>query len=71
MIRFKDSIDCERYIEFSPSFNKRYVNLTIYVPSKSATGNTLQMPVVAFKELIKLMQELDKELENENTQRIT
>lgn len=62
MIAFKDSIGCERHIEFSRSFNKSYVNLTIYTPSRGATGNTLQMSIGAFRELIELMNELNAEI---------
>ena len=66
MIAFKDSIGVERHIEFSRSFNKSYVNLTIYTPTKSVTGNTLQIPCSAFKALIGFMQELQQEVEQDN-----
>jgi len=58
VIRFKDSLDIERCIDVSTSFNKRYINFTVYVPSKSVTGNTMQIPISVLEQLIELMQQV-------------
>jgi hypothetical protein len=59
MIKFRDSLEFERCIDVSKSHNEKYINFTVYVPSKGVTGNTMQIPREAFKRLIELMQQVD------------
>jgi len=53
MIEFKDSFGFERGIDFNLSMCGKYINLTIYTPSKSNYGNTLQINLAAFRGIVK------------------
>lgn len=63
MIQFKDNFGIERGIDFNLSFCGKFVNLTLYAPSKRSFGSALQLPKAAFSELvgqvIKLQQEIN------------
>lgn len=63
MIQFKDNFGIERGIDFNLSFCGKFVNLTLYAPSKGSFGSALQLPKAAFSELvgqvIKLQQEIN------------
>lgn len=48
MIKFSDSFNIERGIEFNLSSCGKYVNLATYVKGR---GSTIQIPVHAFKDL--------------------
>lgn len=62
MIRFKDSMDFERCIDISKSTNGKFINFTVYVPSKGVTGNTMQISLAAAKELAILLEEACKDV---------
>lgn len=49
MIKFIDSFDNERAVEFR--MNGRWVDVSIYVPKRKSDGVVFQMPLDAFKEL--------------------
>ena len=51
MIKFLDSIDNERAIEWSKSFDGKYVNLTTF-------GTTIQIPREQAKEVLAELEEL-------------
>jgi len=53
MIKFLDSLDMERGIEFSLSYCGKYINLTQFDPkSRGGVGRTVQIPVELKKALI-------------------
>ena len=51
MIKFKDSLNIERGIEFSLSFCGKYINLTLWA-AKNTNGSTVQIPAESLDELI-------------------
>lgn len=51
MIKFIDSAGNHRGIEFSKSYNPRYINLTLYA-DKSLSGNTVQIQREKIEEII-------------------
>lgn len=57
MLRFKDSFGTTRTIEFSFSFDKKYINLTMG-NEKSRYVDTLQIPREALGELIEQVSKL-------------
>lgn len=60
MIEFKDSFGFERGIDFNLSMCGKFVNLTIYTPSKSNYGNTLQINIAAFRRLVDDVNKLER-----------
>lgn len=64
MIEFKDSFGVERGVDFNLSFCGKFVNLTLYAPSKGNFGNTLQLPKTAFYELVGQVNKLKQDMEN-------
>lgn len=59
MIEFKDSFGFERGIDFNLSMYGKFVNMTIYTPSKSNYGNTLQINIAAFRRLVEDVNKLE------------
>ena len=59
MIKFKDSLNIERGIEFSLSFCGKYINLTLWA-AKNTNGSTVQIPVDKLDELIDNLKGLRK-----------
>lgn len=51
MIKFKDSLDIARAIEFSLSYNNKYVNLTLWAEKRN-NGDTIQIPAEHLGEII-------------------
>lgn len=51
MIQYKDSLNMQRGIEFSLSFNGKYINLTLWA-DKRVTADTVQIPYELLDDLI-------------------
>lgn len=60
MIEFEDSFGFRRCIDISKSFNDKYINFTVYVPSKGVTGNSMQIPLEAARQLVELIIQVEK-----------
>jgi len=64
MIKFKDSLNIERGIEFSLSFCSKYINLTLWA-AKRTNGDTVQIPYEHLDELIDNLNQLKQDKNND------
>lgn len=58
MIEWIDSFGIKRAIEFTESHCGKYINLTLYAPTKHTSGSTVQIPKDVFNELVKQLEEV-------------
>lgn len=58
MIKYKDSFNLERGIEFSLSYCAKYINMTTYVKER---GSTIQISLDKLDELIDNLTKLKKD----------
>lgn len=58
MIKYEDSLGIERAIEFSLSFDRKYINLTLWT-AKNSNGSTIQIPLTLKQELINNLEKIN------------
>jgi len=65
MIEFQDNFGINRAIDFNLSFCGKFINMTLYAPSKGSYGNALQIPMWAFNKLIVDLSELKEGIKHD------